>query len=89
MHNLFGDTHAVHVDLTPEGQLAIETVVKGETVAEVLDYVQCKEDDLMHRLECAIETAVRDGRIDDRQAGQFLKFYRDALNGYTYMETAE
>ena len=89
LHNLFGDTHAVHVDLTPEGQVAIETVVKGETVSEVLDYVQYKEHDLTDRLENAVETAVRNGLIDDRQAGQFVKFYREALHGYTYMESVE
>ncbi len=86
LHNLFGDTNAVHVDLTPDGQVAIESVIKGETVAEVLDYVQYKEHDLVHRLEMAIETAVRTGLIDDRQAGKFVRFYRDALHGYTYME---
>jgi len=89
LHNLFGDTHAVHVDLTPQGQVAIETVVKGETVSEVLDYVQYKEHDLTHRLEAAVENAFRNGLIDDRQAGQFVKFYREALHGYTYMEAVE
>jgi arginine decarboxylase len=89
LHNLFGDTNAVHVDLTPDGQVAIETVIKGETVSQVLDYVQYKDRDLIHKLEDSIENAVRMGRIDDRQAGQFVKFYQEALHGYTYMEPAE
>lgn len=89
LHNLFGDTHAVHVDLTPEGQVAIETVVKGESVSEVLDYVQYQEHDLTDKLETAVEAAVRNGLIDDRQAGEFVKFYRQALHGYTYMESPE
>ena len=89
LHNLFGDTHAVHVDLTPDGDVAIETVVKGESVSKVLDYVQYKEHDLTDRLESAVEAAVRGGLIDNRQAGEFVKFYREALHGYTYMEAAE
>ena len=86
LHNLFGDTHVAHIDLTPEGKIAIETVVKGETVSEVLDYVQYHEHDLTQRLEASIENAVRNGLIDDRQAGEFVKYYRDALHGYTYLE---
>ena len=89
LHNLFGDTHAVHVDLSADGQLAIKTVVKGESVSEVLDYVQYQEHDLTHKLESAVEAAVRNELIDDRQAGEFVKFYRQALHGYTYLASHE
>ncbi|MCA9270217.1 MAG: biosynthetic arginine decarboxylase [Planctomycetales bacterium] len=89
LHNLFGDTHAVHVDLTPEGQVAIEAVIKGDSVSQVLEYVQFKDHDMINRLENAVESAVRSGLIDDRQAGQFVKFYREALHGYTYMESVD
>jgi arginine decarboxylase len=86
LHNLFGDTHAVHVDLTESGEVAIDAIVKGDTVREVLDYVQFKERELIDRLQHAVERAVRDGRIDHQQAGRFVKFYEDALQGYTYLE---
>ncbi len=89
LHNLFGDTNAVHVDLSPTGEVQLDTIIKGETVSEVLDYVQFRGRDLIHRLQYAVEVAVREGRIDHIQAGQFVKFYEEALNGYTYLETSE
>lgn len=86
LHNLFGDTNAVHVDLSDSGEIVLDTIIKGETVSEVLDYVQFRGRDLIHRLQSAVEAAVRDGRITHSEAGQFVKFYEEALNGYTYLE---
>lgn len=85
LHNLFGDTHAVHVHLNEDNAVEIESIVKGDTVREVLSYVQYNEDALVDRLQAAIETAVRNGRIDERESGQFLKFYEQRLAGYTYL----
>ena len=86
LHNLFGDTHAVHVDLSHSGEVQIEAMVKGDTVSEVLDYVEFRGKELIDRLQIAVEYAVREGRIDHQQAGRFVKFYEEALNGYTYLE---
>jgi arginine decarboxylase len=86
LHNLFGDTNAVHVDLGENGEVLLETIIKGDTVSEVLDYVQFKGRDLINRLQSAVEKAVREGRIDHQQAGRMVKFYEDGLNGYTYLE---
>jgi arginine decarboxylase len=86
LHNLFGDTNAVHVNMTEAGEIGIETIIKGDSVREVLDYVQFNGDDLLNRVQAAIETAVRENRVDYKQAGQFLKFYEESLRGYTYLE---
>jgi arginine decarboxylase len=86
LHNLFGDTNTVHVDLTPGGEVVIEAMVKGDTVREVLDYVEFEPSDLITRLQTAVETAVRENRLSHQEAGRFLKFYEEALNGYTYLE---
>ncbi len=86
LHNLFGDTNAVHVDLSETGEVLLETIIKGDTVAEVLDYVQFKGRDLMNRVQATVECAVREGRIDHQQAGRIVKFYEEGLNGYTYLE---
>jgi arginine decarboxylase len=88
LHNLFGDTNTVHVELNAKGDVILETIVKGETVSEVLDYVQFHDRDLIHRLQSAVEEAIRQGRIDHKQAGQFVKFYEAGLQGYTYLEEA-
>ena len=86
LHNLFGDTNAVHVAFELDGQPSIETVVEGDTVREVLHYVQFDADALFSRMQSAVENAIRARRIDDRQAGQLLRFYKAGLEGYTYLE---
>ena len=86
LHNLFGDTNTVHIDQSPTGEVVLEAIVKGDTVREVLDYVEFDHADLTTRLQTAVETAVREGRLDYQEAGRFLKFYEDGLNGYTYLE---
>ena len=86
LHNLFGDTNTVHVDLTDNGEVIIESLIKGDTVREVLDYVEFEPSELLTRLQSAVEIAVRENRISHQEAGRFLKFYEDGLNGYTYLE---
>lgn len=86
LHNLFGDTNTVHVHLNEAGEVQLEAVIKGDNVAEVLDYVEYNVPSLINRLQSAVENAVREGRIDHVEAGRFLRFYEEALNGYTYLE---
>ena len=86
LHNLFGDTHAVHVSVDENGGTRLDALVKGDTVREVLDYVEFEPSDLITRLQTAVENAVRENRLSHQEAGRFLKFYEEALNGYTYLE---
>src|SRR6186997_318932 len=86
LHNLFGDTHAVHVSLDPNGEARLDALIKGDTVREVLDYVEFDSEMLLGKLRTDVETAVREGRIGYEGAGQLLRFYEDGLHGYTYLE---
>jgi arginine decarboxylase len=86
LHNLFGDTHAVHVSLDDRGAVVLDAVIKGDTVREVLDYVEFKADDLVQKFRADVEVAVREGRLDYTQAGRLLQFYEEGLGGYTYLE---
>jgi arginine decarboxylase len=86
LHNLFGDTHAVHVSLDANGDVRLDTLIKGDTVREVLDYVEFDPEMLLGKLRTDVESAVRAGRIDYEGAGQLLRFYEDGLHGYTYLE---
>ena len=86
LHNLFGDTHAVHVSLDPNGHARLDTLIKGDTVREVLDYVEFDAEILLGKLRTDVETAVREGRVDYEGAGRLLRFYEDGLRGYTYLE---
>ncbi|HVT49351.1 MAG TPA: biosynthetic arginine decarboxylase, partial [Vicinamibacterales bacterium] len=86
LHNLFGDTHAVHVSLDPSGNVMLESVIKGDTVREVLDYVEFDADILIRKVREAAEVAVRENRMDFEESGRLLRFYEDGLHGYTYLE---
>jgi arginine decarboxylase len=86
LHNLFGDTHAVHVSLDEAGNDVLESVIKGTSVREVLDYVEFDADALVGMVRDGVEAAVRDGRMDLEESGRLLRFYEDGLHGYTYLE---
>ncbi len=89
LHNLYGDTNTVHVSLGDDGQVVLDHVIKGDTVREVLDYVEFEPDELVRKLRDSVEAAVRDGKIDYQLAGKFLKYYEEGLQGYTYLEEPE
>ena len=89
LHNLFGDTNAVHVSTDEQGNLVIEEVVNGDTVREVLRYMQYDPDVLTHCMHASVEAAVRRNCIDEQQAGRIMRFYREGLEGYTYLEGSQ
>ena len=86
LHNLFGDTNAVHVSLGPGGDVILDAVIRGDTVREVLDYVQFNAKALLEAFRRDVEMALRDGKIGYEESGRLLKFYEEGLNGYTYLE---
>ncbi|MEQ1757130.1 MAG: biosynthetic arginine decarboxylase [Vicinamibacterales bacterium] len=86
LHNLLGDTHAVHVSMDENGAARLDALIKGDTVREVLDYVEFDAEALLGKLRTDVETAVHAGRMDYEGAGQLLRFYEDGLHGYTYLE---
>ena len=86
LHNLFGDTNAVHVSLSETGDVILDTVIRGDTVREVLDYVQFSAKTLLEEFRRDVEAALREGKIGYEESGRLLRFYEDGLNGYTYLE---
>ena len=86
LHNLLGDTNAVHVSLDDDGEINLDAVIKGDTVREVLHYVQYSADELASRMRKDVERAVRTGKISIEESRQMLTFYVDGLDGYTYLE---
>jgi arginine decarboxylase len=86
LHNLYGDTHAVHVSLDGSDNIVVDEVVKGDTVREVLDYVEFDVERLINKFRADVEAAVREGRINDGEMGAMLRFYEEGLQGYTYLE---
>jgi arginine decarboxylase len=86
LHNLFGDTNAVHVNMDEAGEVLVETVIKGDTVEEVLHYVQFNAENLINRFRKDAEAAMREGKISVEELGRLVKFYEEGLRGYTYLE---
>ena len=86
LHNLFGDTHAVHVGLDEQGGVVVDQIVEGDTVREVLDYVEFDPRTLLAKLRTDVSNAVAAGRIGEDESGRLLEFYEDGLEGYTYLE---
>ena len=86
MHNLFGDTNAVHISINNDGGYEIEQIIDGETVADGLEYVQYEPKKLVRRLEIWVSKAIKDGKITETEGKEFISNYRAGLYGYTYLE---
>jgi arginine decarboxylase len=85
LHNLLGDTDAVHVRLDEEGGYHVEHVVEGDAVADVLTYVQYDWRTLAERVRRTIEQALREGRISLEDSKRLRMRYRQGLEEYTYL----
>ncbi|MBS0375606.1 MAG: biosynthetic arginine decarboxylase [Proteobacteria bacterium] len=86
LHNLFGDTHVVHIRLLEEGGWWIEETVKGDTALQVLGYMEYDTDELYPRLARDCERAVRDNRLTLPESQRLKRFYEAELQGYAYLE---
>ena len=84
LHNLFGDTDAVHVRIEDDGLYSIEHEVEGDDVSEVLHYVQYDRHTLVEKVRRTIERAMRDGEISLEDSARLRKRYEQGLTEYTY-----
>jgi arginine decarboxylase len=89
LHNLFGDTDAVHVRLDPDAasghRYSVEHIVEGDSVTEVLSYVQYEKRDLIERVRQTIERALREDRISLEDSALLRRRYQEGLTDYTYL----
>ncbi|MGB7711016.1 MAG: biosynthetic arginine decarboxylase [Microcoleus sp.] len=86
LHNLFGDANAVHIQLTPSGY-QIEHVVKGDTMKEVLSYVQYDAESLIESIRRQTEEALQQNKITLSEAQLLLQNYERSLSQYTYLQS--
>ncbi len=85
LHNLFGDTNVVHVELDENGEWKILRQVEGDTIEEVLNYVQYRPDQLRERLEELIESSLEIGLLSPLESAQLKRKFKQALESYTYL----
>jgi arginine decarboxylase len=86
LHNLFGDTNTVHIQLTPKGY-QIEHVVKGDTMSEVVSYVQYDSEDMVECIRQRCELALEEKRITLAESQRLLQTYENSLRRYTYLSS--
>ncbi|BAZ25098.1 arginine decarboxylase [Kalymmatonema gypsitolerans NIES-4073] len=86
LHNLFGDTNAVHIQLTPKGY-QIEHVVKGDTMSEVVSYVQYDSEDMVESIRQRCENALAENRITLAESQRLMQTYEQSLRRYTYLNS--
>jgi arginine decarboxylase len=86
LHNLFGDTHAVHISLDEDGHPSIDEYIEGDTVKEVLSYVQFDPESLKKDIRKDIERATKGGQMTLDEGRELMRFYEQGLEGYTYLE---
>lgn len=87
-HNLFGDTDAVHITMTPSGY-SVDHVVKGDSVSDVLGYVEYQKSELIENIRRVSESGILRGTLSKPEARLLMKYYEDGLSGYTYLEEME
>ena len=85
MHNLFGDTNAVHISVNDEGY-NIDQIIDGETIDDVLEYVEYDTKKLVKRIEVWVTQSINSKKITAAEGKEFLANYRSGLYGYTYLE---
>ena len=85
MHNLFGDTNAAHISVKDD-TYHIDQLIDGETVEEVLEYVQYNPKKLVRQIEQWVTKCVKEGKISLEEGKEFLSNYRSGLYGYTYLK---
>ena len=86
LHNLFGNTNVVQVDIEDDGRVTLQIIQKGDTVREVLSEIDFNAKKLVERLKAEVQRAVEDGLVDDSQGDETMFFFEESLNDYTYPE---
>ena len=85
MHNLFGDTNIAHIEFSEEGH-EVTKIIDGETISDVLGYVQYKPKSLVRKIDAWVSNSIKAGKIDQSEGKLFLDTYRSGLYGYTYLK---
>ncbi len=88
LHNLFGDTDAVHVTLLPNGY-QVDHLVEGDSVEEVLSYVEYRKSEIIDSMRRSCEKSLIEGNISQPEVKLLMKNFEAGLTGYTYLEDLE
>ncbi|MGQ9661230.1 MAG: biosynthetic arginine decarboxylase [Kiritimatiellia bacterium] len=87
LHNLFGDTNVVSLRVDGENHLVFSSEIHGDSVADVLSYVEYDPKTMVDRFRSLAEAAVQSGRITAEERRMIMDAYQNSLRGYTYFES--
>lgn len=85
LHNLFGDTNVIHVDLNAQGEWEVEEIVEGDSIENVLQYFQYRPDSILEAVRVALQSGLKAGKLSNEESAKILKRIKHALKGYTYL----
>ena len=85
LHNLFGSTNAVNINLNNDGEYRLDHVVKGDTNAQVLEIMEHNPNELLERLRVASEAAIRSGQLEIKDASRLMDHLESSLRQTTYL----
>ena len=86
LHNLFGDTDAIHISISGDDTYSIEHIVEGDSILEVLKYVEFNRNELLHKMHETTEMSVNNGKLSRQEAGYLLAKFEESLSQYTYLK---
>jgi arginine decarboxylase len=86
LHNLFGDTNVVTIELRDDGSFELMHEQDGDTISEVLSYVEYDPRLMVNNFKKTVESAVRAGKLSPRERLEMITAFKDSINGYTYFE---
>lgn len=86
LHNLLGDTNVISVQIDADGQVHYTRELEGDSVSDVLSYVEYEPKDMVHRVRAMAERAVKNGKVTPRERRSIMEAYINGLRGYTYFE---
>lgn len=85
MHNLFGDTDAVHISVTKNGGYKVDRFVEGDDIMDVLEYVDFHKKEMLERVRKNTEMGIENGDLTPKDVRMIMKHYENGLNRYTYL----
>ena len=86
LHNLFGDTNVVTIGLAPDGGFELMHEQEGDTISEVLSYVEYNPRRMVDEFKMIVERSMKAGKLSPHERREFIAAYKDSINGYTYFE---
>jgi arginine decarboxylase len=86
LHNLFGDTHVLSITIDEDGEIQLTREISGDSVADVLSYIEYEPAVLLEQIRTLAEQGVREKKVTTKQRKEIMNAFEEGMRGYTYFE---